>query len=81
MSLTYDDYFQVVAHDSDVGRNSAVRYAINRRQSDPGRTFNINEKSGLIVLAKNVHFEKQQVHEIVVVASDGKSTEIIFIWK
>ena len=72
---TYSNYFfpQVSARDSDAAGslNSQIRYAINRRQSDPKRTFNINENTGLIVLAKNVHFETDQVHEIVVVARDG----------
>ena len=62
---------KVTATDADEGSNGAIKYLINRKQSDKKHTFNINENTGLIVLAKNVDFEQQRVHEIVVVARDG----------
>jgi protocadherin-16/23 len=48
-----------------------VTYSINRRQSDRDRHFDIDSQTGLLTLAKKLDFERQNVHEIVIVARDG----------
>ena len=53
------------------GDNSRVTYSINRRQSDRDRHFDIDSQTGLLTLAKKLDFERQNVHEIVIVARDG----------
>lgn len=63
--------FSVQASDADAGDNGAIIYAINRRQSDRNSVFKIDARSGLITLNKQLEFDRQQVHEIVVVARDG----------
>ena len=48
-----------------------MTYSINRRQSDRDRHFDIDSQTGLLTLAKKLDFERQNVHEIVIVARDG----------
>jgi len=62
---------KVEASDADKGENSRITYSINRRQSDKERHFDIDSQTGLITLSKKLDFERQSVHEIVIVARDG----------
>ena len=63
-------YWKIFAF-SFQGDNSRVTYSINRRQSDRDRHFDIDSQTGLLTLAKKLDFERQNVHEIVIVARDG----------
>lgn len=62
---------QVSAADADEGNNAQITYSINRRQSDKDALFTIDATSGLLTVNKDLSFERQGVHEIVVVARDG----------
>ena len=62
---------QVYANDADKGVNAQVTYSINRRQSDKESMFKIDAQNGLLTVNKNLNYERQSVHEIVVVARDG----------
>ena len=62
---------QVYANDADQGANAQVTYSINRRQSDKDSMFNIDPSNGLLTVNKQLSYERQSVHEIVVVARDG----------
>ncbi|KAM8903146.1 protocadherin-16-like [Spinachia spinachia] len=62
---------QVFATDIDEGGNGMVLYEINRRQSDPGRYFVIDPRTGIIALNKPLDFEMRRVHELVVQAQDN----------
>ena len=62
---------QVYANDADQGANAQVTYSINRRQSDKDSMFNIDPANGLLTVNKKLSYERQSVHEIVVVARDG----------
>ena len=62
---------QVYASDADQGVNAKVTYSINRRQSDKDSMFNIDPSNGLLTVNKRLDYERQSVHEIVVVARDG----------
>ncbi|KAM6946229.1 LOW QUALITY PROTEIN: protocadherin-16 [Aplochiton taeniatus] len=62
---------QVFASDADEGDNGLVLYEINRRQSDPGRYFVVDARSGVITLNKALDFEVRRVHELVVQARDN----------
>ena len=60
----------VAASDPDLGNNGQVTYSINRRQSDTGELFTIDEFSGLLSVNKRLDFESKDSHELVVVATD-----------
>jgi len=72
---------QVFATDEDEGDNGLVLYEINRRQSDPDRSFVIDLKSGVITLNRPLDYELKRVHELVVQARDNASQpEVITSW-
>ena len=62
---------KVFASDADIGKNSKITYSINRRQSDKDELFSIDSNNGLLSVNKVLNYERQNVHEIVVVAKDG----------
>ena len=62
---------QVSANDADEGSNAKITYSINRKQSDKEELFKIDANNGLLTVNKILSFERQSVHEIVVVARDG----------
>ena len=62
---------QVSASDADEGSNARITYSINRKQSDQNELFEIDSNNGLLSVNKNLNFERQKAHEIVVVARDG----------
>ncbi len=62
---------KVYANDADVGANAQITYSINRRQSDKDELFKIDPTSGLLTVNERLNYERQPVHEIVVVAKDG----------
>ena len=62
---------KVYANDADVGKNAKITYSINRRQSDKDSLFDIDPQNGLLSVNKILNFDRQSVHEIVVVAKDG----------
>ncbi|XP_021249506.1 protocadherin-23, partial [Numida meleagris] len=59
------------ATDPDLGANGRVRYAINRRQSDPGDFFAVGARSGLLRLRRPLDREARALHRVVVEARDG----------
>lgn len=61
------------ATDEDEGDNGLVLYEINRRQSDPDRSFVMDSKSGVITLNRPLDYELKRVHELVVQARDNAS--------
>ncbi|XP_039606214.1 protocadherin-23 [Polypterus senegalus] len=61
---------QVSATDRDIGNNGVVFYWINRRQSDPGELFVIDNRTGLITLNKPLDYETQPYHKLIVQAQD-----------
>uniref|UniRef100_A0A8C4TGQ9 Cadherin domain-containing protein n=1 Tax=Erpetoichthys calabaricus TaxID=27687 RepID=A0A8C4TGQ9_ERPCA len=61
---------QVSATDQDTGNNGVIFYWINRRQSDPGELFAIDNRTGLITLNKPLDYETQPYHELIVQAQD-----------
>lgn len=64
---------QVHASDPDLGDNGRVTYEINRRQSDPNHVFSINGTTGVVHLNKQLDFEAQPFHELIVSAKDNGS--------
>ena len=62
---------KVYANDADVGKNAKITYSINRRQSDRDSLFDIDPQNGLLSVNKILSYDRQSVHEIVVVAKDG----------
>ncbi|XP_017277987.1 protocadherin-23 [Kryptolebias marmoratus] len=62
---------QVHASDRDLGDNGRVTYEINRRQSDPDHVFSINGTTGLVHLNKQLDFEAQPFHELIISARDN----------
>ncbi|XP_014114077.1 PREDICTED: protocadherin-23 [Pseudopodoces humilis] len=61
------------ATDPDLGANGEVRYAINRRQSDPDGYFAVEERSGVLRLRRPLDREARALHRLVVEARDGGS--------
>ncbi|NXK64591.1 PCD23 protein, partial [Sylvietta virens] len=61
------------ATDPDLGANGEVRYAINRRQSDPDGYFSVEERSGVLRLRRPLDREARALHRLVVEARDGGS--------
>ncbi|XP_054238920.1 protocadherin-23 [Indicator indicator] len=59
------------ATDPDLGPNGEVRYAINRRQSDPDGYFAVEERSGVLRLRRPLDRETRSLHRLVVEARDG----------
>ncbi|NWW59888.1 CELR2 protein, partial [Ifrita kowaldi] len=59
------------ATDADLGANGEVRYAINRRQSDPDGYFAVEERSGVLRLRRPLDREARALHRLVVEARDG----------
>ncbi|XP_014745788.1 PREDICTED: protocadherin-23 [Sturnus vulgaris] len=59
------------ATDPDLGANGEVRYAINRRQSDPDGYFAVEEGSGVLRLRRPLDREERALHHLVVEAQDG----------
>ncbi|XP_042663784.1 protocadherin-23 [Tyto alba] len=59
------------ATDPDLGANGEVRYAINRRQSDPDGYFAVEERSGVLRLRRPLDREARARHRLVVEARDG----------
>ncbi|KAM3671958.1 protocadherin-23 [Ammospiza maritima maritima] len=59
------------ATDPDLGANGEVRYAINRRQSDPDGYFAVEERSGVLRLRRPLDREERALHRLVVEARDG----------
>ncbi|CAN0129353.1 unnamed protein product [Bubo scandiacus] len=59
------------ATDPDLGANGEVRYAINRRQSDPDGYFAVEERSGVLRLRRPLDREARALHHLVVEARDG----------
>uniref|UniRef100_A0A663DYD7 Cadherin domain-containing protein n=1 Tax=Aquila chrysaetos chrysaetos TaxID=223781 RepID=A0A663DYD7_AQUCH len=59
------------ATDPDLGANGEVRYAINRRQSDPDGYFAVEERSGVLRLRRRLDREARALHRLVVEARDG----------
>ncbi|KAM6075929.1 protocadherin-23 [Chlamydotis macqueenii] len=59
------------ATDPDLGDNGEVRYAINRRQSDPDGYFAVEERSGILRLRRPLDREARALHRLVVEARDG----------
>ncbi|KAF1560783.1 Protocadherin-16, partial [Eudyptes schlegeli] len=59
------------ATDPDLGANGEVRYAINRRQSDPDGYFAVEERSGVLLLRRPLDREARALHRLVVEARDG----------
>ncbi|KAK2541656.1 Dchs2 [Columba guinea] len=59
------------ATDPDLGANGEVRYAINRRQSDPDGYFALEERSGVLRLRRPLDREARALHRLVVEARDG----------
>uniref|UniRef100_A0A3Q3LUN9 Protocadherin-16 n=1 Tax=Mastacembelus armatus TaxID=205130 RepID=A0A3Q3LUN9_9TELE len=62
---------QVHATDLDQDNNGRISYEINRRQSDPNEFFSINETSGVVYLNKQLDFEIQAFHELIITARDN----------
>ncbi|CAL8331130.1 unnamed protein product [Lota lota] len=62
---------QVQATDRDLGSNGLITYEINRRQSDSGEMFSINESTGVIYINKPLDFETQSFHELIISARDN----------
>lgn len=59
------------ATDPDLGANGRVRYAINRRLSDPGGFFAVGALSGVLRLRRPLDREARALHRVVVEARDG----------
>ncbi|XP_053922020.1 protocadherin-23 [Cuculus canorus] len=59
------------ATDPDLGANGEVRYALGRRQSDPGGYFAVEERSGVLRLRRPLDREARALHRLVVEARDG----------
>ncbi|NXS37872.1 PCD23 protein, partial [Pomatostomus ruficeps] len=59
------------ATDPDLGPSGEVRYAINRRQSDPDGYFAVEERSGVLRLRRPLDREARALHRLVVEARDG----------
>ncbi|NXN86745.1 PCD23 protein, partial [Bombycilla garrulus] len=59
------------ATDPDLGANGEVRYAINRRQSDPDGYFAVEERSGVLRIRRPLDREERALHRLVVEARDG----------
>ncbi|NWS73935.1 PCD23 protein, partial [Crotophaga sulcirostris] len=59
------------ATDPDLGANGEVRYAIGRRQGDPGGFFAVDERSGVLRLRRPLDREARALHRVVVEARDG----------
>uniref|UniRef100_A0A8C3B786 Cadherin domain-containing protein n=1 Tax=Cairina moschata TaxID=8855 RepID=A0A8C3B786_CAIMO len=62
---------RLLATDPDLGANGEVRYAINRRQSDPDGYFAVEERSGVLRLRRPLDREARALHRLVVEARDG----------
>ncbi|CAL8330612.1 unnamed protein product [Merluccius merluccius] len=62
---------RVRATDRDLGRNGLITYEINRRQSDPGEMFSVDESTGVIYVNKPLDFETQPFHELIISARDN----------
>ena len=65
------------ASDADIGENGQIFYRIDRSQSDPNNFFVIDSASGRITLNKNVNFEDQVQHKIVVEAVDKGAEPLV----
>ncbi|VDI52281.1 protocadherin delta 1 [Mytilus galloprovincialis] len=66
----------VTAKDKDVGDNGDIVYRFSPRQSNIERiskTFSLNEKTGIIYVAGEITFGKQNTFKIIVEASDKGS--------
>ncbi|XP_056442399.1 protocadherin-23 [Gadus chalcogrammus] len=62
---------RVHATDRDLGINGLITYEINRRQSDSGEMFSIDERTGVIYINKPLDFETQSFHELIISARDN----------
>jgi hypothetical protein len=68
---------EVLAVDDDSGVNALVRYKLRQLANGHWKSFNINEVSGVITLAKQLDRESQRVHELRVQAYDlGEPTSL-----
>ncbi|XP_060035653.1 protocadherin beta-13-like isoform X4 [Erinaceus europaeus] len=63
----------VVATDVDIGINGEVSYSLFQASEEITKTFDINQKTGEIVLKKQLDFEIAQFYEVNVEARDGGS--------
>ena len=69
----------VTAKDSDAGNNGKVRYTID--QGNAGSVFQINESTGVIVLRKQLDFERKSKYQLRVVARDqGQNSQSSFLY-
>jgi len=62
---------RVHATDRDLGSHGLITYEINRRQSDSGEMFSINERTGVIYVNKPLDFETRPFHELIIRARDN----------
>lgn len=61
---------QVVASDSDIGANGAVRYRLKRDPVGSWKSFDIDETTGVIRLKQPLDRERQKLYELRVEAHD-----------
>lgn len=68
---------EVLATDEDFGTNAVVRYKLRQLANNHWKWFAINERTGVITLAKPLDRELQRVHELRVQAYDlGEPTSL-----
>ena len=69
----------VTAKDIDAGNNGKVRYTID--QGNAGSVFQINETTGVIILRKELDFEKKSKYQLRIVARDqGQNSQSSFLY-
>ncbi|XP_017295394.2 protocadherin gamma-B3, partial [Kryptolebias marmoratus] len=61
---------EIAASDADQGSNSKITYSITNTLDDVGKIFEVNEKSGKVVLVENLDYEESRNYQIHLLASD-----------
>uniref|UniRef100_A0A8C7AZC6 Cadherin domain-containing protein n=1 Tax=Neovison vison TaxID=452646 RepID=A0A8C7AZC6_NEOVI len=61
----------VSASDLDSGKNGEISYSFSHASEDIRKTFEINQKSGEVILATPMDFETTESYSIIIQATDG----------
>ncbi|XP_017196598.3 protocadherin beta-2 [Oryctolagus cuniculus] len=61
----------VSARDSDIGTNGQISYIFSQASEDIRKTFQINAKSGELILTQELDFESVQTYTVNIQAIDG----------
>ncbi|XP_045857041.1 protocadherin beta-11-like [Meles meles] len=61
----------VSASDLDSGKNGAISYSFSHASEDIRKTFEINQKSGEVILTASMDFETTESYSIIIQATDG----------